>query len=194
MTSTVAMTAADANTARTAPERGRPCNSSGICAGAAALTCRGAPGLDPSPTFPHWHYFLSHGQPAVAFALRDLLCAGLGPRTSWACRRLPARDIQIDEHRHVVGRLVPGAHVIIDAGVGQPVGGLRRQQQVVDADAVVLLPGPGLVVPERVQVGSIAGGADGVGEAEIQETAEFLPGLRQEQRVLHPGLRPARIA
>ena len=48
-------------------------------------------------------------------------------------------DIQIDIDRHVVGRLVPAAHVAVDAGVDQPVGGLRRQQQVVDADAVVLL-------------------------------------------------------
>ena len=32
----------------------------------------------------------------------------------------------------------------------EPVGGLRRQQQVVDADAVVLLPGAGLIVPEGV--------------------------------------------
>ena len=35
--------------------------------------------------------------------------------------------------------------------VDEPVGGLRRQQQVVDADAVVLLPGAGLIVPERVE-------------------------------------------
>ena len=32
----------------------------------------------------------------------------------------------------------------------EAVGGLRREQDVVDADAVVLLPGAGLVVPERV--------------------------------------------
>ena len=31
--------------------------------------------------------------------------------------------------------------------------GLRRQQQVVDADAVVLLPGAGLIIPERVEAG-----------------------------------------
>ena len=33
----------------------------------------------------------------------------------------------------------------------QPVGCLRGQQQMVDADAVVLLPGAGLIVPEREQ-------------------------------------------
>ena len=76
----------------------------------------------------------------------------------------------------------------VDAGIGEPVGGLRRQQQVIDADAVVLGPGAGLVVPERVEVGCVADGADGVGQAEIDQCAELLPGLRQEQRVLGPGL------
>ena len=79
----------------------------------------------------------------------------------------------------------------IDAGIDQPVGGLRRQQHVIDADAVILGPGAGLVVPEGVEVGGIAAGADRVGEAEIEQRAEFLPGLRQEQRVLGPGGRIA---
>ena len=76
----------------------------------------------------------------------------------------------------------------VDAGIDQPVGGLRRQQQMIDADAVVLLPGAGLVIPERVEVGCVADGADGVGEAEIGQRAELLAGLRQKQRVLDPGL------
>ena len=77
----------------------------------------------------------------------------------------------------------------VDAGIDQPVGGLRRQQQMVDADAVVLLPGAGLVVPEGVEVAGVADGANGVGEAEIGQRAELLPGRRQEQRVLDPGVR-----
>ena len=36
----------------------------------------------------------------------------------------------------------------------EPVGGLRRQQQVVDADAPVLLPGAGLIIPEGVEPGA----------------------------------------
>ena len=36
----------------------------------------------------------------------------------------------------------------------KPVGGFRRQQQMVDADAVVLLPGAGLIVPEGVDAGA----------------------------------------
>ena len=81
----------------------------------------------------------------------------------------------------------------VDAGVDQPVGGLRRQQQMVDADAVVLLPGAGLVVPEGVEVGGVADRADRVGQAEIDQGAELLPRLRQEQRVLDPGLRTAGV-
>ena len=49
--------------------------------------------------------------------------------------------------------------MLVDAGRGQAVGGLRRQQQMVDADAVVLLERAGLVVPEREQVGGVADGA-----------------------------------
>jgi hypothetical protein len=33
--------------------------------------------------------------------------------------------------------------VAVDAGVGELVGGELREQQVIDADAVVLLPGAG---------------------------------------------------
>ena len=65
-------------------------------------------------------------------------------------------DIQIDPDRHVVGRLLPGRGRACRCRRGQPVGGLRRQQQVVDADAVVLLPGAGLIVPERVEAGVVA--------------------------------------
>ena len=46
--------------------------------------------------------------------------------------------------------------MLVDAGGDEPVGGLRRQQQMVDADAVVLLPGAGLIVPEGVEAGGVA--------------------------------------
>src|ERR1043166_3837167 len=59
-------------------------------------------------------------------------------------------DIQVDPDRHVIGGALPGAHVLVDAGGEEPVGRLRRHQHVVDADAVVLLPGAGLIIPERV--------------------------------------------
>ncbi len=34
-------------------------------------------------------------------------------------------NVQIDIDRHVVGRLVPAAHMAIDTGIDQPIGGLR---------------------------------------------------------------------
>ena len=70
--------------------------------------------------------------------------------------RLRRLQIEIDPHRDVVRRLLPGADVLVDADAGQPVGGLRRQQQMVDADAVVLLPGAGLIVPEGVVLRLVA--------------------------------------
>ena len=79
--------------------------------------------------------------------------------------------------------------MLVDACAGQPVGGLRRQQQVVDADAPVLLPGARLVVPERVEPLVVADRADGVGQAQAGQRAELGPGLRQEQRVLGPDRR-----
>src|SRR5262249_60889882 len=59
---------------------------------------------------------------------------------------------------------------------------------MVDADAVVLLPGAGLVVPERVRTGPIASGPDRVRQTEMVKGAEFLPRARQEQRVFDPAV------
>ena len=44
---------------------------------------------------------------------------------------------------------------------------LRRQQDMIDADAMVLAPGTGLIVPEGVLSGCAMAGAEGVGVAEI---------------------------
>jgi len=77
--------------------------------------------------------------------------------------------------------------------IDQAVAGLRRQQEMIDAQAVVFLPRAGLVVPEGIETGRVAGGTQRVGKAQIDERAEFLPGLRQEKRVLGPGFRPAGI-
>ena len=50
--------------------------------------------------------------------------------------RAPRRlQIEIGPDRHVVGRLFPGAHIAVDPDIDQPVAGLRRQQQMVDAQA-----------------------------------------------------------
>ena len=54
---------------------------------------------------------------------------------------------------------------------------------MVDADAVVLLEGAGLVVPERVLVRPAIAGLEGFGQAEILQAAEGGAGLRQSERV-----------
>ena len=64
----------------------------------------------------------------------------------------------------MIRRLFPASRKTIDSRGGHAVGGLRRQQQVVDADAVVLLPGPGLIVPECVDPGARMAGAYRIGQ------------------------------
>src|SRR5271166_1572934 len=74
---------------------------------------------------------------------------------------------KIDPDRNVVGRLFPAAHVLVDAARDEPVGGLWREQHMVDANSVVLLPGTGLIVPECVGAWTVTGDADRVGQSEI---------------------------
>ena len=66
-------------------------------------------------------------------------------------------------------------------------------QDVVDADAVVLLPGAGLVVPERVDAGAGMAGAHRVRQAEIDERPVGGARFGLEQRILGPGLGVLRI-
>ena len=75
----------------------------------------------------------------------------------------------------------------IDLAGLEPVGRLRRQQQMIDAEALVLLPGARLIVPERVAMRLVVAGAEGVGQAEIDERLECRAGLGAEQRILDPG-------
>ena len=80
-------------------------------------------------------------------------------RKDYDCRLAPSiRDSvrQIDPDRNVVRRFLPIAHMLVDAARDQPVGGARRQQQVIDADAVILLPGAGLIIPERIKARVVA--------------------------------------
>ena len=93
----------------------------------------------------------SEDERALARRLSDALAWKRGAIDSRACGLTARSIVQIDLDRHVVGRLVPAAHMLVDAGIDEAVGRLRRQQQVVDADAVVLLPGAGLIIPERVE-------------------------------------------
>ena len=84
----------------------------------------------------------------------------------------------------MVRGLVAAAHLFVDAGVGHQVGGLRAEQQVVDADAVVAFPRADLIIPEGVEAALRQPGADRVGEAEVQQAAEGGAGIGQIERVL----------
>src|SRR5947208_12290867 len=103
-------------------------------------------------------------------------------------------EFEIGPYWHVVGRFFPAAHVLVDACADQPIGGLRREEKMVDADPVILLPGARLVVPKRVGARAVASGADRVEQSEVVEGAEFLPGARQKYRVVDPPLGLAGVA
>ena len=85
-------------------------------------------------------------------------CRAAGIDFGWLprCReRLSGRlEIEIRPDRDMVGWLLPGPDVAVDADIDQPVAGLRRQQEMVDPKAPILLPGAGLVVPEGVVPGA----------------------------------------
>ena len=76
----------------------------------------------------------------------------------------------------------------LSAPRGQAVGGLRRQQQMVDADAQIVLPGATLIVPEGISAHLGMDLPIGIGEAEVNECAEGLAALRPEQGVALPSL------
>ncbi len=104
-----------------------------------------------------------------------------------ATRRRETLDGKLDKDRHVVRGLLPAPRRGIDLAGLKPVGRLRRQQQMVDAQALVLLEGAGLIVPERVAVRLVVAGAERVGQAEIDQRLEMRARLRPEQRIVHPG-------
>src|SRR5580693_3567563 len=69
---------------------------------------------------------------------------------------IPAREFssrerslrQVDPHGRMVGSLVAPAYLLVDRDRLQLVRRLRRQEQMVDADAVVLLPSARLIIPK----------------------------------------------
>ena len=83
--------------------------------------------------------------------------------------------------------------MLVDAGGDQPVGGLGREQQVIDANAVVLLPGAGLIVPEAVEAASVRGRAHGVRQAEVRQRPKPGARFRQEERVPDTNLRVVHV-
>lgn len=57
-------------------------------------------------------------------------------------------NIQLAPDRRMIGRLFPAPGGAVDAGRAEQISGLRRQHQMIDADAVVFLPGAALVIPK----------------------------------------------
>src|ERR1019366_5908468 len=119
-----------------------------------------------------------------------------GAQTAWdggdrafslGSARIQWRSRQGDFDRHVIRRLFLGPPFLIDLNLDQPVGCLRREQVMVDADALAALPGARLIIPECVERGSVRGGPQGVGQTQIEETAKARPGLWKEKRVAFPG-------
>src|SRR4051794_19977956 len=87
-------------------------------------------------------------------------CSSIGCRAD-ATRGLPlgGLKVEIGPDRNVVRRLLPGPHMAVDPDPGEPVAGLRREQQMVDAQSPVFLPCAGLIIPERVLARSIVDGS-----------------------------------
>src|SRR6185437_901338 len=98
----------------------------------------------------------------------------------------PSSDRELAPHRHMVGRLVPATHMFVDAAGLEAIGRLRRQHNVIDADAVILLPCARLVVPEGVAVRLRVTGAECIGEAEILDALQRRTGFRLVQLIAHP--------
>ena len=73
----------------------------------------------------------------------------------------------------MIGRLLAAAHALRDLHAAQPVRRLRRQQQMVDAQALVLLPGAGLIIPERIKPRRVADGAQRIGKSKRQQLAKI---------------------
>jgi len=67
----------------------------------------------------------------------------------------------------MVRRLFVAAYGSVDLAVKQQVSALRGQQEMVDADAVVTLPGTALEIPETVMFGGLVAGAERLGETQV---------------------------
>src|SRR3546814_16974116 len=70
------------------------------------------------------------------------------------------------------------ARAAVDLAALQQVGGLRRQQEVIDAQALVVLPAAALVVPAGIEVRRAVQGPEGLGVAEVHERAEAAAAFR----------------
>ena len=74
---------------------------------------------------------------------------------------------QVAQNRNMVRGLFPPSNLTVDVTTDEPVGSLRRQQGVVDSDAVVLNPCTRLIIPKCVAMRLGMAGAESVGETEV---------------------------
>src|SRR5262249_53122849 len=93
---------------------------------------------------------------------------------------------ELDHDGHMVRRLVKRSRAFVDRPRDKPVGRPRRQKHVIDTNAIVLLPGTGLVVPIGIVAGVAMAGAESVGQPEIYDATECLARFRLIERVVHP--------
>src|SRR5690606_23186826 len=97
------------------------------------------------------------------------------PDAAGGSPRRPRSVLQLAPDGRVVGGPFSAARRLVDVAGDQPVRSLGAQHQVIDAQAHVLAPGPGLIVPERIADRVWVQGTIGVGEAEIQKLPELGP-------------------
>ncbi len=60
---------------------------------------------------------------------------------------------------------------------------------MIDANALIALPGTCLIIPECVESGRIRRCAQCIGQPQVQQSAKPRPGFGQNQSVADPGLR-----
>ena len=67
----------------------------------------------------------------------------------------------------MIRRFFAPTGIPIDAASRHQIRSLRRQQEMIDANAVILVPRPGLIIPERIVERRRIGGAKRFGETKV---------------------------
>ena len=94
---------------------------------------------------------------------------------------------QLDPCRGMIAGAFPAADLAIDTGGGQPLGRLRAQEEVIDAQPGVPRPAVPHVIPERVHRRVGMQRADGVEPAVVEQTRKTRTRLAPKQRILGVG-------
>src|SRR6056297_3563614 len=96
--------------------------------------------------------------------------------------------VELHPDRHVIRRFLASSDARVDPALLEQVGGLRRQQVMIDADAIVSIIGAGLIVPKAVVSATRMSRSKRFGEPQVQDLAKCRAGLRARQRIIFPGL------